>query len=252
MPRVYQRVGMVRELLNARITIERPLPCAICLTTDPVDFNRYLATQFAWYARATQDTQIAEYHPELWQRAKKGDVNSNYGAYTFIEGQLFCCIKLLEKDPGTRRAVMIFNRPSVVRSATNDHICTTSVQFLLRQGRLHAIVTMRSNELHTSFRADTNFFMVLQAGVAACLGVEVGKYHHNVGSLHISDSNIDKPCHTTVHLWPKFEAPNELEQLLELGSFFGDIPIVRPNPGKLYSYLRALLDSYEPTTLTRP
>jgi thymidylate synthase len=206
------------EFINAKITIKNPRQRVATVRDDPVGFVQYMGLQWAWYAHSKQDTALKEYYPEAWHRVTEGDVNSNYGQYVWAESQFHHCITLLGKDPNTRRAVIMFNRREVVMSSTNDHICTTSLQFLIRHGRLYLITTMRSNELHFGFRTDVVFFTMLQEIMATLLGLELGDYCHNVGSLHVKKEKITGK-HVTLIDWPKFD-PMELADLIELKYFF--------------------------------
>jgi len=130
------------------------------------------------------------------------DNNSNYGRYIFqdlyqCKSQFYHCLNLLEEDPTTRQAIIVINSPDVHWSDTSDHICTTSFQFLIRDGRLHMITTMRSNELLFNFRTDVHFFTFLQQFMLVFLkpkhvGLTLGDYHHNVGSMHVKAEDADK------------------------------------------------------------
>lgn len=67
--------------------------------------------------------------------------------------------------------------------------CTTTLQFLLREGRLHIIATMRSNDAYLGLPHDVFCFTMLQEMVARILGVDLGSYRHFVGSMHLYDKN---------------------------------------------------------------
>jgi thymidylate synthase len=74
-----------------------------------------------------------------------------------------------------------------------DIPCTLSVQFVLRQERLYAITTMRSNDLWLGFPYDVFCFSTLQRLFAYTLGVDVADYVHNVGSMHLYTRDERKP-----------------------------------------------------------
>jgi len=201
------------ELLNFHFSVEVPGAVFFTQTSRPEDDIDYVGAQLAWYAKADQRLHgIDKYRPDMWKRITDNvaakhrdgsipedtrvDINSNYGQYVFEEGQLELAIKRLAKDPMSRQAVVLFNRPRVNLSDTKDHICTTSLQFLVRDGALHAIATMRSNELWNGFRYDVAFFTFLMDYVRAELwgkgrsGIKMGYYHHNVGSFHVRDDTL--------------------------------------------------------------
>ena len=64
------------------------------------------------------------------------------------------------------------------------------MQFLLRNGRLHLITTMRANDMYRGIVSDVFAFTFLQELMAAELGVEIGSYHHQVGSSHLYMSDF--------------------------------------------------------------
>ena len=254
-----EKRGPLKEIINARLSFK--------LEDGPVLFEqdelsekepsstRYVAAQLAWYAGRRQDiSYILAYHPAMWARAVGlDDINSNYGEYVFGEGQLDTAISRLKADTGSRQALILFNRPSVLLSQTQDHICTTSLQFLIRSNRLHSICTMRSNELWCGFRFDTAFFTFLQSYVLAELlptypELKLGYYHHNVGSLHcLGDmgqfSSVNSYALTFPALVPG-EGPALIQDLAR-GK-------VGPSPThwQFYRTIQALL--HEPTPDTRP
>lgn len=148
----------------------------------------YFAVLFLWYLHGDQDaTYMANVSPE-W-KSKIGDCHSNYGQYVWFENQFNVAIDRLTSDPASRQAVILFNRPSVSCSSTRDHICTTSLQFLIRDNRLCVICTMRSNDLISGTTYDVPFFKILHMMAYAVLkarlpGLTLGPYYHNVGSMH--------------------------------------------------------------------
>jgi thymidylate synthase len=70
-----------------------------------------------------------------------------------------------------------------------DVPCCTTLQFLLRDGRLNLITYMRSNDIFTGFGYDIFFFTMLQELLACELEVALGWYQHVVGSLHLYDQD---------------------------------------------------------------
>jgi thymidylate synthase len=224
------------ECINTNIEIQCPWQRVATVRNDPIAFVPYMALQWAWYSWGVQNTELKKYYPQAWERAQKGDVNSNYGQYVWDEGQFQHCFKLLRQDPDSRRAMIMFNRREVAMSGTNDHICTTSLQFLLRERKLNLITTMRSNELNFGFRTDAVFFTMLQEIMAALLGVDMGIYCHNAGSLHVKPDQVtDK--HVTHIEQPRFN-PLELSDMLGLVNFFDEDYSFETSPFELTAHLQ--------------
>jgi len=77
----------------------------------------------------------------------------------------------------------------------NDVPCTVALQFLLRGNKLHMVTTMRSNDVWRGFPYDIFQFTQLQCTIANAIGCAPGDYVHNVGSLHLYESDIDEVQH---------------------------------------------------------
>ena len=64
----------------------------------------------------------------------------------------------LSNNPDSRRASMIYQRPSIwheyKENGKNDFICTNAVTYYIRDERLHCVVQMRSNDVIFGYRND--------------------------------------------------------------------------------------------------
>jgi hypothetical protein len=100
--------------------------------------------------------------------------------------------KKLIEDPSSRQAVMTIWNPSVDNDPHKDIPCTVAFQFLVRNKLVHMNTYMRSQDLMTGFLYDTMQFRLFQEIMAGWLGLDVGDYHHFVGSLHIYEKDIEK------------------------------------------------------------
>ena len=92
----------------------------------------------------------------------------------------------------SRRAVININVPNENVIETKDEPCTVSIQFLLRNNKVHCTVYMRSNDIWFGFPYDVVFFTELQRIVAENLHAELGMYTHLAGSLHMYDRDEEK------------------------------------------------------------
>lgn len=121
----------------------------------------YICREIAWYdsmSRRVIDMMTPPV-PPIWKQIadENGDVNSNYGRLVYHEdngGQFQQVVTTLRKSPMSRQAVMIYTRPDIHTAAGSDFICTNVVQYLIREGRLHAVVQMRSNDAVFGYRND--------------------------------------------------------------------------------------------------
>ena len=91
---------------------------------------------------------------------------------------------------------MIYTRPSMQtdfgRDGMSDFMCTNAVQYVIRDGKLHAIVQMRSNDAWAGFRNDYAWQktildrLVRDYNSLSTNGTIVaGDIHWNSGSLHL-------------------------------------------------------------------
>jgi thymidylate synthase len=120
-----------------------------------------------------------------------GAQRSPYGPR--IADQVLYAIGALTEDPDSRRAQMVIWHPQMdARHGLHDYPCTTSLQLLLRDGRLHMQVHMRSNDFWLGVPYDVFMFTQLQLAVASVLGAEPGAYRHSAASLHIYEKHLDQ------------------------------------------------------------
>lgn len=151
--------------------------------------------ELLWYLSGSNTLDfIKPYVSEYEKEAVGGILEGAYGprllAMRGSIDQLASVDKLLRKKPGSRRAVVqLFNAEDIA----TDHVevpCTTTLQFHQREGRLHMSVTLRSNDAYWGLPHDVFCFTMIQEMMAGRLGVDLGEYHHFVGSMHVYDDHL--------------------------------------------------------------
>ena len=106
--------------------------------------------------------------------------------------QLARVISSLKGKPDSRQAVVqLFDRSDTLKPHS-DIPCTCTLQFVIRDNRLHLLASMRSNDAWLGLPHDVFAFTMIQELVARSLGVELGEYKHSVGSLHLYDRDDKK------------------------------------------------------------
>jgi thymidylate synthase len=109
-----------------------------------------------------------------------------YGAYgPRISSNLSRIIEVLTNDKQSRQAVITIYNTKDMFVDTKDIPCTLSIQFLIRHDKLNMIVNMRSNDFFWGLQYDLFRFTLLQEVIANELGIDVGKYTHVTGSMHV-------------------------------------------------------------------
>lgn len=192
--RYSSRAGDMVEVLSYGMKILNPNTFAASRKFSPV----YAAGELLWYlSRDNCGDMISHYAPS-YSKYLETDVlgvaraRGGYGAR--IRWTLGQTIKhLLEKlGKNTRQAVIpIFNETDV-DVETNDCPCTLTWQFLPRADKLHMITTMRSNDAWLGLPYDLFCFTRIQSLVADAVGLDVGTYTHQVGSMHLYEKDVDK------------------------------------------------------------
>tara|TARA_B110000914_G_C15491206_1_gene460720 strand:+ start:658 stop:1326 length:669 start_codon:yes stop_codon:yes gene_type:complete len=127
----------------------------------------YIDAELAWYESGS--TNINDIHgadkapPAAWMYAadKHGNINSNYGHLVDspkFYNQYYNAIDELIANPDSRRAQMIYNRPSIWaeynENGKSDFICTNAQTFYIRDNKLHMVSQMRSNDVVFGYKND--------------------------------------------------------------------------------------------------
>lgn len=90
---------------------------------------------------------------------------------------------------------MIYTRPSIWleynENGKNDFICTNSVTYYIRDGALHCVVQMRSNDVIFGYRNDYAWQEHVLCELADELDVDDGDIHWQVQNLHVYERHFD-------------------------------------------------------------
>lgn len=114
-----------------------------------------------------------------------------------IGPQMDDVVELLRRDPDSREAVVSIWRAGDVTGGQAHNLCTVSLQFLVREGALDLLVTMRSNDAWYGLCYDLFQFAQVQLTVARCLGVPAGRYFHSAASMHLYERHWEAASQLT-------------------------------------------------------
>ncbi len=131
-------------------------------------FDRKALARVAPKARLDLFTKQAAYGPRIY---KSPD-----------EDQLEDALYELGHSPGSRRAMIYMATPDEENPLRP---CTNSIQFLVRDGLVHTVVSMRSWDLYLGAPYDLIMFGGLNMLVAQVLGHQPGNVTVSAGSAHI-------------------------------------------------------------------
>ena len=163
----------------------------------------YIQRELEWYeSMSLYVDDIPGVTPAIWQQVadRAGKINSNYGWAIYHKDNGLQYVRVFNELlhlPNSRRAVMIYTRPTMwedyKRDGMSDFMCTNTVQYMIRNEQLVAIVQMRSNDVVFGYRNDYAW----QKHVADTLTTDLGltkepKIIWHVGSLHVYERHFDK------------------------------------------------------------
>lgn len=188
--------SVVGEFINAITVIDDPTRMVVTSPMRKLSM-RYAIGELMWYASQNNNLSAIQTITSAWDRmSDDGEiVNSNYGHkihkyYGF--DQMEYVKECLKKDNFSRQAVVQI-RPAedYIKYPTKDMPCTLTLQFILRNNKLHLTTNMRSNDIWMGFPYDCLTFCSLLIKTAMELDVEVGTYTHIAGSLHLYERNFN-------------------------------------------------------------
>lgn len=208
------RTYFIQELKNENFTIDKTgaktieLIGASFYADEGAIFGKpnyeYIDRELDWYE--SQSTNINDIYgsdrepPEAWQYSANdhGEINSNYGLLVFGEKyyeQFEHVVQELKTNPDSRRASMIYNRPSIWKeyneNGKNDFICTNAVTYYIRDNKLHATVQMRSHDVIFGYRNDWAWQRFMMEEVMHELELdELGDMIWQVQNLHVYERHF--------------------------------------------------------------
>jgi len=186
------------EILGNSTIIDMNHP--VVLSVDRKLSYRFMAAEAWWILSGRSDAESIGRHCK--NIVKFADVEEPTGLHFFgaygpkIMAQLGHVVETLSRDPDSRQAVINIWRECP--PSTRDVPCTLSVQWLIRDGRLFCIDTMRSSDVWLGWPYDVfNFSMIswqlldllqLKAG----MDLRLGSLQLNAGSQHLYQKDVDR------------------------------------------------------------
>lgn len=207
------------ELIGASIKIDNPSPFIFDIEGRDLKQGIGILEGLQLIAQTSLPSVMTSQF-KVFSRWTDGSVFD--GAYGVrAHGMVRRVVEQLELDADSRQAVItIFDSNRDLGARTSDVPCTLSLQFLLRDDYLHMITTMRSNDVWRGLPYDLMQFIMLQHVIADHFEVDIGTYTHNVGSLHMYDSDIAaaEPVLQSGGAGDAFDVPRKLFS----GNFYSD------------------------------
>jgi len=165
---------LAQQLLNKNFTTDKSgvktveLIGASFIADETLIFGsenaEYIQHELDWYlSQSLNVNDIPGKTPAIWNSVAtpEGFINSNYGYLVLSKengSQYENVLVELIRCPNSRRAVTIYTRPTMHTDwcvgGMSDFICTNTVQYLIRDEQLHAVVQMRSNDSIFGYKND--------------------------------------------------------------------------------------------------
>ena len=183
------------ELIGASFLADQP---AIFGTPN----DDYINAELDWYLSGSTniyDIYVDQDPPKAWEYSanRHGEINSNYGRLIFSDiyyRQYDNVLTELLENPDSRRACMIYNRPSIWtefnENGKSDFICTNAVTYYIRNDELQCVVQMRSNDVVFGYKNDYAWQQYVLKTLAGDLGIKPGFIHWQVQNLHVYERHF--------------------------------------------------------------
>jgi len=203
---VSPRGKRTRELLGHHCILNMKKP--VLTVTERKLGYRFMCASAAWILSGDNRVEtIAPYSKTVSNFSDDGQIF--FGAYgPKIYAQLDYAVNNLKADQDSRQAVINIWRENPPK--VKDVPCTLSHQFLIRNGQLDVVTTMRSNDAWLGFPYDVFDVTMLAGYVLLKLGppLQLGSLYHSAGSRHLYESDWEgvKKC-IEGDQTPEFEYP---------------------------------------------
>ena len=146
------------------------------------------------------------YGYQMGKLVRKGellDIVHGEPTYKMLD-QVDYLLDQLKKNPSSRRHITsLWNIHDLDEMALNP--CVWNTQWLVKEGSLHLIVGVRSNDMGLGNPFNVLQYYVLQRMIAQVTGYEIGTLTFNINDAHIYERHIE-PLEKQISL-PSYPAP---------------------------------------------
>lgn len=165
----------------------------------------YIERELEWYKSMSLYVEdIPGTTPAIWKQiaSEDGKINSNYGwcIYSSDNGSQYDNVLAeLKSNPDSRRATMIYNRPSMhtdfEKNGMNDFMCTFANSFFIRNGELHSHYIMRSTDSVFGYGNDYAWALHVQKELLSDLketypNLELGDIIWTSSNIHVYERHF--------------------------------------------------------------
>lgn len=183
----------IREKIASQYTVK--MPAYLNLIDRKVNLE-FMFSEAAWIISGDNKVSTITKYMKRYKDFSDDGIFLN-GAYgPKVVDQLPYIVKTLSEDIDSRQAVINIWREKPAKS--KDIPCTLSMQFIVRDGELNMVVTMRSHDIVLGFTYDVFSFSMIAKSVQLLLkeisgiDVKLGNLTVTAGSMHIYSNHYEK------------------------------------------------------------
>jgi len=196
------RFGVTKEVLNYHITIQRPLEKMIHLRGLDVNIPAQIIGGW-WILSGSNDISVLEQYLPQAQHRSDDDVTWRGGFGPRLRNwhgvdQIKEVLKIINSRPESRRASIALFDPQFDFHQSKDVSTTNTIHFIVRDGKLHMSVDMRSADIlgHSvpGGLATNNLYewSLLLEVMSFWSGYAAGNLHVYVHSLHLYEQDFQR------------------------------------------------------------
>jgi thymidylate synthase len=198
------RGGATKELLHVGLTLGDPRARWVTVRRPALN-PAFALVEAVWILSGSREAAVPNFWNPVLPRFA-GDGSTFHGAYGwrlrhhFGIDQVERAVTALRKNPDSRQIVLqiwdsAIDFPDATgRPVAADIPCNTASHLKVRDGRLHWLQIMRSNDVYLGTPHNIVQFSILQEVIAARLGIELGNYDVVIDSLHVYERDIQRVC----------------------------------------------------------
>lgn len=184
---VFPRGQKTKEIVANKVTFDMAYP--IVFESGRKLSYTFMAVEALWILAGSNSLN---FHPKIREKLLpySDDNMTMTGAYgPKVISQMPNVIYTLRDDRDSRQAVISIWRKNP--GPSKDIPCTLSLQFLIRENKLHLVAFMRSSDIWMGMPYDMFSFTMIAYTVARKLGVELGSCSITAGSMHLYERNLE-------------------------------------------------------------
>ncbi|MGH7743683.1 MAG: thymidylate synthase [Candidatus Dormibacteria bacterium] len=177
-----------KEVLGSSLRLTDPRNRLVDIPPHRIINPAFAVAEALWILSGSGEAWIHDFNGSLATYVGDGPPHGAYGprlrAWAGID-QFDRVRQLLLDDQDTRRAVLTIFDPARDLADERDIPCTLGHRFYLREGRLHMVTSIRSQDVWRGLPYDLFTATLLLELMAGWVCADVGVWHHEVDSLHL-------------------------------------------------------------------